>query len=118
MPPSCPPESPCPDPIAGLERRHDGAPPPDALSAALAGGAGAAAVRRRRGLVALHRRLAAEARLGLALRRLAVGSRVLEDGWLVRLGASLTAHRAAALGFGDGAGRSDRGDGGAEVVRE
>ncbi|MEI6987227.1 MAG: hypothetical protein WCK65_13975 [Rhodospirillaceae bacterium] len=50
------------------------------------------------GLTALHQRLAAEARQGLARRRGHVAAdRLASDAWLVRLAASLVAHRAGAV---------------------
>jgi len=84
--------------LAFLERRWDGPLPAEALAAALAGGSEAAAAAQTRGLIALHQRLAAEARLGLVRRRREIAASGLgTDPWLERLSTGLAAHRAAAL---------------------
>jgi len=80
-----------------LECRHDGPPPAGALRVTVLGGRLRAEAHARVAGTLHHQRLAAEARLGTARRRIALsGAAAVEDAWLARLTATLAHHRHAA----------------------
>lgn len=80
-----------------LHRSHDGPPPPEVLQTVLLGGSSRRMPLAHAARLALHSRLAAEARLGTARRRATLpASGASTDPWLSRLSATLAHHRNAA----------------------
>src|SRR5689334_21701210 len=85
-----------------LHRMHERPVPAAELRAALSGGPGAAARLGAESAAAFHARLAAQARIAIARRRLQVPLlqvRTGADPWLDRLVADLARHRSAALAW-------------------
>jgi len=80
--------------LEALEWRYDGAPPAGALMAAVGGRIGGDAV----AVAAIHQHEAHLCRVGLSRRRGRLSAlQASGDAWLLRLGAALAWHRAAAL---------------------
>lgn len=84
--------------LDALHRRYDGSPSGEELRLATLGGPRRADAVRHAAVMALHERLAAEARLGTARRRAALSGRAcVGDGWLKRLTLTLAHHREIAI---------------------
>jgi len=82
-----------------LHRSHDGPPPRDALQTTILGGSTRRTALAHAAALALHSRLASEARLGAARRRATLpASSAPADPWLTRLSATLAHHRHTACG--------------------